>query len=126
MDVLIQVRLHLLEAGGHLIPLKDASHIVNDTNCACSYGMRFIRKDTALAISHHNAVLVIVVADLHWTRCGAHVVLVGVPETIINHWEDGIRLLIAYPGCRIVSLNQFWGFAPCSILFRDFLTTDWG
>lgn len=126
VDVLIQVRLHLLEAGGHLIPLKDTSHIVNNTNCACSHRVRFIRKDTALAISHHNAVLVIVVAYLHWTRSGTHVVLVGVPETIIDHWEDGIGLLIANPGCRVVSLNQFWGFTPRGILVRDFLTTDWG
>jgi len=126
VDVLIQVRLHLLEAGGHLIPLKDASHIVNYPDSPCSHRVRFIRKDTALTISHHNAVWVIVVADFHRTSCGTHVVLVGVPETIINHWKDSVRLLVAYPGCRVVSLNQLWGFAPCSILFRDFLTTDWG
>ena len=97
VDVLIQVRLHFLEAGGHLIPLKDSSHIVNHPHRACCYRVRLVRKDTALTISHYNAVRVIIVANLHWTCGCTHVVLVGVSEAIIDHWEDGIRLLVADP-----------------------------
>jgi hypothetical protein len=126
VDVLIQVRLHLLEAGGHLISLKDAIHVVNHTHSACCHRVRFIGEDTALAIPHHHTVLVIVVADLHRTRRGTHVVLVAVPETIINNWEDAIRLLVADPGSRVVPMNQLWGFPPRGILFRDFFPADWG
>ncbi len=90
MDVLIQVRLHLLEARGDLIPLKDASHIVNYPHCTCCHRVRFIRKNTSLAISYHHAILVVVVADLHRTRRGTHVILVGTPKTIVDHWEHGI------------------------------------
>ena len=126
MDVLIKVRLHLLEGGGHLIPLKDAIPIVNHPHGPCSHRVRFIREDTALPVPHHHAVLVIVVADLHRTRRGTHVVLVGVPETIIDNREDAIRLLVADSGCRVVPMNQLWGFPPRWILFRDFFPADWG
>ena len=126
MDVLIQVRLHLLEAGGHLISLKNAIHVVNYTHGACCHRVRFIGEDTALTIPHHHAVLVIVVADLHRTRRGTHVVLVGVPKTIIDHRKDAIRLLVADPRSRVVPMNQLWGFPPRWILFKDFFPADLG